>query len=286
MPQDVYEFKVFANDFGRILYGVALGVGKASILFLYIRIFSHRDTFQRIVWATQLFNLILMVTFTISDCFECRPLNFFWQKWDGEHTGTCVDIKAYAYTHSGINIVLDIWMIILPAAQIWKLTMSLRKKLETMAMFAFGMFLTLTTCIRLKAIKDFYDSPTSQDAWFPVAIWSVVEVNVGVITACAPASRVFVLKTAADIAQSAGWSRLSESRRSMSESLRNRASFLGRRSLVSANPKASLSSTMEQTQSKNAVTTAAGKSAANSDEGLDGVPGASHLKSGRSNYAV
>lgn len=276
-----------------MLYGLALGAGKASILFLYTRIFSNRETFKRLVWATQTFNLLLMAAFTIADGLQCRPTSYYWQRWDKEHKGSCIDIRTYAYAHSGLNIVLDIWMIILPAAQIWKLTMSLRKKLETMSMFAFGMFLTLTTCIRLKAIKDFYDSPTSQDAWFPVAIWSVVEVNVGVITACAPASRVFVLKTAADIAQSAGWSRLSESRRSMSESLRNRASFLGRRSLVSTNPKASVSSTMEKTQSENAVTTAAGKSAANSDEGqlgelprLDGVPGASHLKSGRSNYAV
>lgn len=49
-----------------------------------------------------------------------------------------MDINALAFAHSGVNIVLDVWMLVLPAAQVWKLNMPLLKKLEVMAMLAVG----------------------------------------------------------------------------------------------------------------------------------------------------
>lgn len=57
---------------------------------------------------------------------------------DLEHEGTCFDVNGFAFAHSGINIGLDVWMIILPAAQVWKLNMSFKGKLGVMAMFTVG----------------------------------------------------------------------------------------------------------------------------------------------------
>lgn len=56
----------------------------------------------------------------------------------GESEGTCFNVNGFAYAHSGINIALDVWMILLPATQVWKLNMGLRQKLETTALFAVG----------------------------------------------------------------------------------------------------------------------------------------------------
>lgn len=236
-----------------MLYGLALGAGKASILFLYTRLFSNRETFKRLVWATQTFNLLLMAAFTIADGLQCRPTSYYWQRWDKEHKGSCIDIRTYAYAHSGLNIVLDIWMIILPIAQIWKLNMSLRKKLETMAMFAVGILLTITTCVRLMSIRYYYAAPTSVDGWFPVSVWSVVEVNVGVIAACVPSARMLLAKFATEVAQSVGWSKFSESRRDSDETLKNRASFVQRRSEVLASHLKALTSGLARTRATDAV---------------------------------
>lgn len=49
--------------------------------------------------------------------------------------------------------------------------------------------------------------------YFPISIWTVVELNVGVVAACMPAARLFVAKTAGDIAKSTGFTRFSESAR-------------------------------------------------------------------------
>lgn len=47
-------------------------------------------------------------------------------------------MNAFAYAHSGINIGLDVWIIILPIHEVWKLNMSVRWKLQAMTMFAVG----------------------------------------------------------------------------------------------------------------------------------------------------
>lgn len=120
-----------------VVYTLTLGMIKASILFLYIRIFRE-PLFKRVIWATQLFNLLLVLAFLAADFGQCRPISYFWQGWDGEHEGTCFDINALSYAHSGLNIVLDLWMLALPATQIWKLNMSLKLKFESSIIFAFG----------------------------------------------------------------------------------------------------------------------------------------------------
>lgn len=109
---------------------------KISLCFLYIRIFSN-SALQKVLWGTQIFNVLLVLAFLFADFGQCIPLSYFWNAWDKEHLGSCFNINAMAYAHSAINIALDVWMLLLPATEVWKLNMSL-KKLGVSAMFAIG----------------------------------------------------------------------------------------------------------------------------------------------------
>lgn len=119
------------------LYTVTLGLIKTSICFLYIRLFPNR-IFRRYLWGTLVFNIVLATTFVIVDLSQCRPMSTFWLNWDDEHPGTCININAMAWSHAIINIVLDIWMIALPATQIWGLHMAWKRKIWPLIMFGFG----------------------------------------------------------------------------------------------------------------------------------------------------
>lgn len=132
---------------------------KISICFLYMRIFAH-PTFQRVMWATQAFNAAVIVAFLVVTCTQCRPLRTFWTSWDGVRVGQCINLNAGAYAHAWINIALDVWMLALPATQVWRLNMSLRKKLEVMLMFSFGMFLTAISIVRLTVLQWFAKNRT------------------------------------------------------------------------------------------------------------------------------
>lgn len=110
---------------------------KISICFLYLRLFPGRG-FKKAVWATQAFNIVFLVSFVVTDMVQCQPLSFFWTGWDGEGHGHCINVNAFAWVHAVINIVLDFWMLALPATQVWNLDITLKTKLCILTMFGFG----------------------------------------------------------------------------------------------------------------------------------------------------
>lgn len=112
---------------------------KMSFCFLYLRIFPDR-AFRRYLWGTQIFNVVLPVTFVIVNLLQCKPLSWFWIRLDTQtsETGRCVNINVMAWSHAILNIVLDIWMLLLPAGQIWGLKMEWKRKFRVFIMFTLG----------------------------------------------------------------------------------------------------------------------------------------------------
>lgn len=155
-----------------MLYTLTLGLIKTSILFLYLRLFLD-PKFRRTVWATQAFNLLLVGSFIISDFLQCEPIHYFWQFWDGEHSGRCFNINALAWAHSALNIALDFWMLYLPATQVWSLQMKTRKKIGVILMFGIGI-LWVPCCS--PRITRFYDLGVT-DHWFSLTLTSIIRIQ-------------------------------------------------------------------------------------------------------------
>ncbi|POS69965.1 CFEM domain-containing protein [Diaporthe helianthi] len=123
-------------------------------------------------------------------------MSYFWNMWDGDHVGRCINIYAMAWAHAIINIALDVWMLALPASQVWGLKMPFRRKLGVMVMFGLGIFITIVSCIRLRSLIGFaqaYPQKPTMD-FFGVALWSALELTTGVTVACLPATRQVVVK--------------------------------------------------------------------------------------------
>lgn len=113
---------------------------KASILFMYLRIFHLPDEKIRVaLWITMGINILSGLSFIFAGLFQCQPISLAWTFWTGEATGKCIDIVLLALSHAGINIALDLWMLILPATQIWGMNLAVRKKVAIMAMFSLGL---------------------------------------------------------------------------------------------------------------------------------------------------
>ncbi|TDZ15264.1 hypothetical protein Cob_v011780 [Colletotrichum orbiculare MAFF 240422] len=126
------------------LYHSCIDIIKASILFMYLRIFHLPDEKIRIVlWITQGVNLANGLIFIFLGLFQCTPVSLVWTFWTGEATGKCLPIAKLGLAHVCINIGLDVWMLILPATQIFRMNMAKRKKFAVMFMFGLGLFLTI-----------------------------------------------------------------------------------------------------------------------------------------------
>lgn len=92
---------------------------------------------------TSLLTMVVVAAFTTSallaTIFECNPVPYAWKSWDGESEGSCVDINAFWWAHSGINIPLDLWIIAIAIPQVWKLHLPIRKKVYFVLMFSVGL---------------------------------------------------------------------------------------------------------------------------------------------------
>lgn len=136
-PEEITNYILIFYVFG-FIYTITLTLVKASICFLYLRLFTT-PRFRMIVWATQAFNAALMVTFIFVYAFQCTPPDYFWNMWHGETKGKCLSFSVLSWTHSSIGIVLDLWMLALPFWQVIKLkNLPLRKRLDAFVMFGCG----------------------------------------------------------------------------------------------------------------------------------------------------
>ena len=77
-------------------------------------------------------------------------------------------------------------------------------------LFALGFFVTIIQCIRIQTIAALSTYTDSQ----PIIEWSIVEINLGVITACIPTFRPFLRNLSHKIASSNGTKFASFGRRS------------------------------------------------------------------------
>lgn len=120
------------------LYSASLALIKISICFLYLRLFPSKD-FHRVVTITQIFNVLILLGFVFTDLNQCAPISFFWTGWDGQHDGWCFNSNAMIWAQAAVNIVLNFWLLALPASQLWLLNPgSCREKLGVHVMFALG----------------------------------------------------------------------------------------------------------------------------------------------------
>ena len=59
--------------------------------------------------------------------------------WDKEHKdGQCINVNALAWSNAIISIVLDLWMLVLPLYEVFRLQLTWRKKLSVAIMFLVG----------------------------------------------------------------------------------------------------------------------------------------------------
>ncbi|KAK2041050.1 CFEM domain-containing protein [Colletotrichum somersetense] len=171
-----------------LLYFFGLAFLKMSIVFLYLRIFPD-EKFRKVLWATQLFNLLLLISFTAGQLALCQPLELAWVGWAKEVTGKCFDRNGFIISHGAINVALDLWMLGLPMTQLYGLHMQRKKKLGVMFMFSLGAFLTAVSAYRIEAVLTFATSSNFPVDSLETSLWSHIELSVGVVVACLPSTR-------------------------------------------------------------------------------------------------
>lgn len=138
------------------------------VLCFYYRMFPPRP-FRLCCIATMVFIGLSGFSCLMAQLLQCLPVRYNWDGWkkDGSFgTVTCLDINALITACAILAIVQDIIVLALPIPIILKLNASWRKRAGIIIMFSFGIVVTITSCLRLQFIVQFWytTNPTWDNA--------------------------------------------------------------------------------------------------------------------------
>ncbi|RYP49976.1 hypothetical protein DL768_004411 [Monosporascus sp. mg162] len=174
--------------FDAVLYVMSLSLTKISILLFYLTVFP-KPSFR--LWAHALIvaNVMYAIVFGCLLAFQCRPVAGAWLAWDGEYEARCISLNVIGWSGAAANIALDVATLALPMPELFALSMSRRKKVAIIGMFALGFIDTIVAIIRLQSIITFDTSRNVTQDFVEIGYMSTIEVPVGIVCACLPAIR-------------------------------------------------------------------------------------------------
>ncbi|KAL3470874.1 hypothetical protein BJX99DRAFT_250865 [Aspergillus californicus] len=161
---------------------MSLTLTKASIVFLYLRIFVT----PKFILAARIVLGVIVVygLWTVISAFlNCLPINSF---WDTSIPGHCIPKAFLWYFNGGLNIATDLAVLILPVPVLSHLRLPRRQKFGVILIFATGGFTCVTSMIRLNYLTIATHSLDPIKDNGPIATWSQIELNMGIICSCLP----------------------------------------------------------------------------------------------------
>ncbi|KAJ2990148.1 hypothetical protein NUW58_g3101 [Xylaria curta] len=168
-----------------IFYYVVIFCIKSSIVFMYQR-FAVGNTFKKLCVGTNILLAAFHLICVIITLAQCTPLE---KSWDITKTlpGSCINLTAFFYFTSGFNIIMDIWILLLPIPTLRSLQISQRNRYVLYGVFGIGALATAMSVVRLYSIHTYTLAADPFKDGALVNVWSMVEVNIGIVCASIPA---------------------------------------------------------------------------------------------------
>ncbi|KAF2203997.1 hypothetical protein GQ43DRAFT_478558 [Delitschia confertaspora ATCC 74209] len=174
----------------------AISCVKLSFLFFYKRVFCTPATTARIIiiWTTITLSAIWGIAFFFGFLFVCGtdfvafwgiPLRF---------NAHCHRLLAENIWLSSSDFVLDVLVFIIPLPLIWKLHMSMTRKLALLTIFAVGALTLAASATRMiiyvnavQSLKKAYKSSKTNNLTITTGLyWTTFECGLGLIASCLP----------------------------------------------------------------------------------------------------
>ncbi|KAF3356324.1 hypothetical protein VdG1_06418 [Verticillium dahliae VDG1] len=174
---------------------------KISIALNLLRL-SQNKWYTWSLWATIGLTAIYCIGGMFPFFLRCRPMAGFWDK---SLKPDCYDIQlfiTFGIINTAFNIFTDVVLATLPIPIIWNLQMKRRVRLSVIVILSLGYFAVAMGIV--KAIYQIaYGSNPDKTFEQSVQFWGFLQLQLGIIAACAPAlkplvSRFLKLSTAGD----------------------------------------------------------------------------------------
>ncbi|GES57698.1 succinate-semialdehyde dehydrogenase, mitochondrial [Aspergillus terreus] len=197
IPKD-YDVKkgLIWNFANQLLYNPALTMVKVSILLFLRRLESKSRLVNSLIWGTMAVTVGLFLAVLFVDLFQCWPVAYVYDKSIAH--GKCIQQGAFYVATAALNLFTDLLVLSIPIIITWSLHMPLRRKLAVCLILCLGGVATAIGVWRIVILAAaFFPDPNHRnpDPTYSVGFCSsAVEVNVAVMSACAPSLKAIFSK--------------------------------------------------------------------------------------------
>ncbi|KAI1395162.1 plasma membrane protein Pth11-like protein [Hypoxylon fuscum] len=176
-----------------LMLPLVLGCIKTSFLLFYMRIFSVNN---KNITSIILYGLVgLVVTwaaaFFFADLFVCGV--DFWAIWGSiaEGISRCANTNMSTIALCITDFITDVIIMCIPIPLVWRLNMSLPKRIAVMAIFLLGGVAVAASLTRLILTARLVEGGFGPDAdailtTTDTLYWGLVEASAGILAACLP----------------------------------------------------------------------------------------------------
>jgi hypothetical protein len=167
-------------------YAISVMTLKAAILLEWTRLFAPYGIspwFSRTAYILLTINVIFYSSGVIASASSCRPYK---RIWDRTVPGKCINTFILDMASSGINVSLDIAILLLPQKLIWRLQMTMKRKIGTSIIFGIGVLATISGIYRLVATLQYITSDDTTYTISAVGSGCLFEMLCTILVFCTP----------------------------------------------------------------------------------------------------
>ncbi|KAJ4386156.1 hypothetical protein N0V93_009049 [Gnomoniopsis smithogilvyi] len=156
-------------------------LAKLSLIVLYHRI-NPRFKFRLALYAIAFICIVYTLVFSIILSGPCNPLT----------TGNTTCLNNLALAQAILNISTDGVLIIMPVVTLWDLQMERTQKIAVGCILALGSGAVIASCVRIAYVRAMLNNPDVLYTQGSAAVWSAVEINIGILCNCLAMLKPFV----------------------------------------------------------------------------------------------
>ncbi|KAJ8121849.1 hypothetical protein ONZ43_g1806 [Nemania bipapillata] len=121
-----------------INYGIAIGIAKIAVLWLYRRVFSpiRWSLFDLVIVFFVVILALFYTSTTIAKIWECVPRD---KIFNPTIPGRCISTPMLLNVSGLFNTITDFIILLLPLKAVWSMRMSTQKKAIVVLVFTFGL---------------------------------------------------------------------------------------------------------------------------------------------------
>ncbi|KAL4992428.1 hypothetical protein BDW68DRAFT_173132 [Aspergillus falconensis] len=175
------------------LFAPCSAITKISICLTYLRLFPSK--------TNRWFNYISMVILTgfglsttATMLLQCIPLSDLWAVFKPMSQKQCIDSEKFYVAAAAINSITDFMVYLWPIHYLWKVKLSLAKRVGLIICFGVGVLICIAGVFRITWQVKFANSWDQTYNGAIIFVIVAVECNLGVVCGCLPGVRPLMSK--------------------------------------------------------------------------------------------